>query len=68
MAELNVHKLSDLDLADQRVLIRADLNVPIKSGEVTSDVRIRASLPSIQHALAAGARRPARNESRGRAL
>ena len=56
MAELNVHKLSDLDLADQRVLIRADLNVPIKSGEVTSDVRIRASLPSIQHALAAGAR------------
>ncbi|OBS08119.1 phosphoglycerate kinase [Acidihalobacter prosperus] len=49
-------KLTDLDLADKRVLIRADLNVPLKDGKVSSDQRIRASLPTIEHALAAGAR------------
>ena len=48
--------MTDLDLAGQRVLIRADLNVPVKNGKVTSDARIRASLPTIKLALAAGAK------------
>lgn len=45
----------DLDLSGKRVLIRQDLNVPIKDGTVTSDIRIRASLPTIKKALEAGA-------------
>ena len=49
-------RLTDVDLAGQRVLIRADLNVPVKDGKVGSDTRIRASLPTIQHALNAGAK------------
>jgi len=49
-------KMTDLELTGKRVLIREDLNVPIKDGKVTSDVRIQASLPTIQHALKAGAR------------
>ncbi len=49
-------KLSDLDLAGKRVLIRADLNVPVKDGKVTSDARITASMPTIEHCLKAGAR------------
>jgi len=53
---MNIIKMTDLDLAGQRVLIRADLNVPIKNGKVTSDARIRASLPTIKLALAAGAK------------
>ncbi|MFT5808365.1 MAG: phosphoglycerate kinase [Moritella dasanensis] len=53
---MNIIKMKDLDLAGQRVLIRADLNVPIKNGKVTSDARIRASLPTIKLALAAGAK------------
>ncbi len=48
--------MTDLDLAGKRVLIREDLNVPVKDGKVTSDVRIQASLPTIQHALDAGAK------------
>lgn len=48
--------MSSLDLRDKRVLIREDLNVPIKDGAVSSDARIRASLPTIQAALSAGAR------------
>ena len=43
------------DLAGKRVLIRQDLNVPLMDGEITSDVRIRASLPTLQKAVAAGA-------------
>jgi phosphoglycerate kinase len=53
---MSVLKMTDLDLKGKRVLIREDLNVPVKGGKVTSDVRIRASLPTIQHALEAGAK------------
>ncbi|MFT2091722.1 phosphoglycerate kinase [Paraglaciecola sp. 2405UD69-4] len=53
---MSILKMSELDLAGKRVLIREDLNVPIKDGEVTSDARIRASLPTIQAAIAAGAK------------
>jgi len=49
-------KLTDLDLAGKRVLIRADLNVPVKDGKVTSDARIAASMPSIEHCAKAGAK------------
>lgn len=45
----------DLDLSGKRVLIRQDLNVPVKNGQVTSDIRIQASIPTIEKALAAGA-------------
>lgn len=48
-------KLTDLDLSGKRVLIRADLNVPVKDGKVTSDARISASMPTIEHCLQAGA-------------
>jgi phosphoglycerate kinase len=51
-----VIKMTDLDLAGKRVLIRQDLNVPLKNGKVTSDQRIRASLPAIEHAIDAGAK------------
>jgi len=47
--------MQDLDLAGKRVLIREDLNVPIKDGKVTSDARIRACLPTIRMALERGA-------------
>jgi len=49
-------KLTDLDLAGKRVLIRADLNVPVKDGKVTSDARITASMPSIEYCVKAGAK------------
>src|SRR6056300_497111 len=49
-------KLTDLDLAGKRVLIRSDLNVPVKDGKVTSDARIAASMPTIEHCMKAGAR------------
>ncbi len=53
---LNVKLMKDLDLKGKRVLIREDLNVPIKDGVVTSDARIRAALPTIEAACKAGAR------------
>ncbi|MDM8566414.1 phosphoglycerate kinase [Candidatus Halobeggiatoa sp. HSG11] len=49
-------KMTDLDLAGKRVLIREDLNVPLKDGKVASDIRIKASLPTIKHAMDAGAK------------
>ncbi len=52
----NVIRMSDLDLKGKRVLIRQDLNVPVKDGQVGDDTRIRASLPTIRMALEAGAR------------
>ncbi len=52
---MKITKMLDLDLAGKRLLIREDLNVPIKEGVVTSDARIRAALPTIQAALAAKA-------------
>ncbi|MEE9352237.1 MAG: phosphoglycerate kinase [Thiotrichaceae bacterium] len=52
---MSVIKMTDLDLAGKRVLIRQDLNVPIKDGKVTSDKRIRASLPSLELLIKAGA-------------
>jgi phosphoglycerate kinase len=53
---MSVIKMTDLDLAGKRVLIRQDLNVPVKNGHVTSDKRILASLPTIEHAMKAGAK------------
>ena len=52
---MSVIQMSDLELSGKRVLIREDLNVPVDSGKVTSDVRIRASLPTIRAAQEAGA-------------
>jgi phosphoglycerate kinase len=53
---MSVLKMTELDLKGKRVLIREDLNVPVKDGQVSSDARIRASLPTIKHALEAGAK------------
>ena len=53
---MTVKLMTELDLASKRVLIREDLNVPIKNGQVTSDARIKAALPTIQQAVAAGAK------------
>ena len=53
---MNVQKMTDLPLEGQRVLIREDLNVPIKNGRVSSDARLRAALPTIQAAARAGAK------------
>ena len=47
--------MHELDLSGKRILIREDLNVPIKNGKVTSDARLLAALPTLQQALAAGA-------------
>lgn len=53
---LSVFKLTDLDIRGKRVLIREDLNVPLKDGSVTSDLRIKASLPTIRFCIESGAR------------
>ncbi|MEI7840170.1 MAG: phosphoglycerate kinase [Methylococcaceae bacterium] len=52
---MTILRMVDLELAGKRVLIREDLNVPVKNGKVTSDARIQASLPTIEFALNAGA-------------
>ena len=53
---MKFNTLGDFDLAGKRVFIRADLNVPVLDGVVTSDARITASIPTIRHCLKAGAR------------
>ncbi len=52
---MTILSMTDMDLANQRVLIREDLNVPIKHGEISSDLRIQAAIPTIQAALKARA-------------
>jgi phosphoglycerate kinase len=49
-------RMTDLELAGKRVLIREDLNVPVKAGQVTSTARLDAALPTLKHALEAKAR------------
>ncbi len=53
---MSVMKMTDLDLAGKRVLIRQDLNVPVQNGKVTSDQRIKASMPTIRHCIESGAK------------
>lgn len=53
---MSVIKMTDLDLAGKRVFIRADLNVPVKEGKVTSDARIQATIPTLKLALEKGAK------------
>ncbi|WP_032093240.1 phosphoglycerate kinase [Necropsobacter rosorum] len=53
---MSVIKMADLDLTGKRVFIRADLNVPVKDGKVTSDARIRATIPTLKLALQKGAK------------
>ncbi|MFU8927511.1 phosphoglycerate kinase [Acinetobacter puyangensis] len=52
---MNFQRMTDLDLAGKRVLIREDLNVPVKDGNISSDARLRAALPTIKQALDQGA-------------
>ena len=52
---MQIPTMQALDLRDKRVMIRLDLNVPLKEGMVTSDARIMASIPTIQMALEKGA-------------
>ena len=51
-----MNRISDFNLKDKRVLIRADLNVPIHSGKISSVNRIQASLPTILYAIKEGAK------------
>jgi phosphoglycerate kinase len=53
---MNVIRMSDLDLARKRVLVREDFNVPLQDGEISDDTRIRAALPGIELAVKADAR------------
>jgi len=51
-----MNRISDFDLKNKKVLIRADLNVPIRSGKISSENRIQASLPTILYAIKEGAK------------
>ena len=53
---MNIPHMMDLDLKDQRTIIRLDLNVPIENGKITSDARIKASIPTILAAQQKGAK------------
>ncbi len=55
MTSMQFNRMTDLDLKGKRVLIREDLNVPVKNNQITSDARLRAALPTIKAALAQGA-------------
>lgn len=52
---MTFQRMTDLDLQGKRVLIREDLNVPVKQGKITSDARLRAAIPTIKAALEQGA-------------
>ena len=52
---MNIRRLTDLDIKGKRVLVRLDLNVPVEGGRVISDARIRAAMPTLLHAVKAGA-------------
>ena len=60
---MSVLTMGELDLKGQRVLIREDLNVPVKDGKVQSDARILAALPTIRQALDKGAARKEASEA-----
>mgnify|MGYP006146665945 CR=1 FL=1 len=51
---MSVIRMSDLDLNGKRVLIREDLNVPVKNGKVTSDARLKAAIPTSENCTASG--------------
>ena len=53
---MQFNRLQDLDINNKIVLIREDLNVPIKDGKISNDARLKASLPTIQLALDKGAK------------
>jgi len=53
---MSIIRMSELALSEKRVLIREDLNVPVKDGKITSDARLKAALPTIKLALEAGAK------------
>lgn len=53
---MTIKKMEELDLKSKRVLIREDLNVPVKAGKITSDARLQAALPTLKKALEAGAK------------
>lgn len=53
---MTINRMQELDLAGKRVLIREDLNVPVKNGQVSSDARLRAALPTLKQALQSGAK------------
>ena len=53
---MSINQLTDMAIKGKRVLIREDLNVPIAQGKVTSDARLRAAMPTLRHAVHAGAR------------
>ena len=54
---MNLRSIKNADIKDKTVLVRVDYNVPIENGEVTSDLRIAASLPTLRFLLDAGARK-----------
>jgi phosphoglycerate kinase len=56
MTESSLPRLDDLDVDGKRVVVRCDLNVPLKGGEITDDMRVRASLPTLEALLGRGAR------------